>query len=91
MNQITLTVKDADTILSYIREQLEYENEEWEEYQKNKVEIIKKYTETPLIKMFVDKQEIDDACKESEELHKNNMKRLLRFVELLTTGSEEII
>ena len=91
MNQIVLTTKDADKILSYLREQLNSENNDYEEYQNDKAEIIKKYTETPLIKMFINKQEIDDACKEAEEIHKNTIKRLLGFIELLTTGSEEII
>ena len=88
MSEIRLTTKDADSILSYLREQLNQEDKDWKEYQDEKAEIIKKYEETPIIKMFIDKKEIDNACEESERIHNNNVKKLLKFIELLTVGSE---
>lgn len=91
MTSITLSTKDADLILSYLRTQLEEENKDWEEYQNDKAEIIKKYEETPIVKMFINKSEIDEACEKAEEFHKDTIKKLLRFIELLTIGSEEII
>lgn len=89
MSVITLSTKDADSILSYLREQLSEEDKDWKEYQDDKAEIIKKYEETPIVRMFIDKKEIDDACEEVEKRHDNNIKRLLKFIELLTVGSEQ--
>lgn len=89
MSVITLNTKDADSILSYLREQLTEEDKDWKEYQDDKAEIIKKYEETPIVKMFIDKKEIDNACEEAEKRHNNKIKRLLGFIELLTIGSEQ--
>lgn len=88
MANVVLSTKDADSILSYLREQLAEEDKDWKEYQDDKAEIIKKYEETPIVRMFIDKKEIDDACEEVEKRHNNTIKRLLGFIELLTIGSE---
>ena len=89
MNKIILTVEDADYILSYIREQLEAEDETWNDYLKD-VEKIKK--ENKVLYPGLEKaanEIIDDAHKINEERHNIKVKRLTEFVELLTSGSEE--
>lgn len=89
MNKIILTVEDADYILSYIREQLEAEDETWNDYLKD-VEKIKKENKVlyPGLEKATD-EVIDDAHKINEERHNIKIKRLTEFVELLTSGSEE--
>ena len=89
MANVVLSTKDADLILSYIREQLEQEDKDWKEYQNDKVEIIKKYEENSIVKMFINKEEIDEACEKAEEFHKALINKLTKFVELLTIGTKE--
>jgi len=88
MSEIKLTTKDADSILSYIRDQIKEENEEWEEYLKEKDDIVNRYKDDPLLGLFINDEEITSSIKTVEDRHNNNISKLMKFIELLTIGSE---
>ena len=89
MSEIKLTTKDADFILSYIRDQIKEENEEWKEYLKEKDDIINHYKNDSLFSLFVNDEEIASSIKMVEDRHNNNISKLMKFIELLTIGSEQ--
>lgn len=88
MSEIRLTTKDADSIISYIRDQLEEENNEWKEYLEDKDDIVKHMQENPIFQICLSEEDIATAYKENEEVHQKRVEKYLKFIELLTVGSE---
>lgn len=88
MSEIRLTTKDADSILSYIRDQLEEENNEWKEYLEDRDDIVKHMQENPIFQICLSEEDIATAYKKNEDIHQEIVNKLMNFIELLTVGSE---
>jgi len=88
MSEVRLTTKDADSIISYIRDQLEEENNEWKEYLENRDDVVKHIQENPIFQMCLSEKDITSAHKSVEDIHQGIVNKLIKFIELLTVGSE---
>ena len=88
MSEVRLSTKDADSILSYIRDQLEEENNEWKEYLENRDDLVKHMQENPIFKICLSEEDIATAYKNNEDIHQEIVNKLMGFIELLTVGSE---
>ena len=89
---IVLTQKDADSILCYLREQVEDINSFQKEVTKQFAEFKNIYNESTVLQQ---KEECKEMIEETRELFDNRMQeisdersKLYRFIEILTCGSE---
>lgn len=86
MPEIRLTTKDADLILSYFRDVLKHENEDY----KDSLEMIKEEKENCTEKDIVMDVMLNvlHIDKKFEEIHQKRVEKYQKFIELLTVGSE---
>ena len=85
MSEIRLTTKDADSILSFFRDLLKDENEDYNQSIKLIQEEKENAGEDFVTNLMLNVLHID---KKFEEVHQKRVEKYLKFIELLTVGSE---
>lgn len=85
MSEIRLTTKDADSILSFFRDLLKNKNEDYNQSIKMIQEEKENAGEDFVTNLMLNVLHID---KKFEEVHQKRVEKYLKFIELLTVGSE---
>ena len=83
---IELSDKDADSILCYLRHNLEEENERYRKYCKASEELRK--SESSSARILMQLADYEHWPERLEEEHRQTVDKLVSFIEIMTAGSK---